>query len=177
MVYIKYTIIKQLFFYATLKAVHFRVLGEAMSTLQCLEAECTKQGRASSFWGVTAVLELVLSWTAISAGTTSHQSHSAKLLSSATLISVHVWKQVSLKSSEQFGASFKRPGWVFHIIHKSGFTQNKPNDSSFMLSAFLGKERLHLGFLGPGLALNWEDAAHDIPVTSPGTQHPAIGTW
>lgn len=99
-------------------------------------------------------------------GTTSHQSQSAKLLSSAKLISVHAQKQVSLKGDEQFGASFERPGWVFHTTpHKSGSKQNEPNDSSFMLSALLGKERLHLGFSGPGLALNWEDATHDLPIT------------
>lgn len=46
-----------------------------------------------------------------------------------------------------------------------------------MLSVLLGKERYHLGFLGPSLALNWEGAAHDLPITPPGTQHPAIRTW
>lgn len=45
-----------------------------------------------------------------------------------------------------------------------------------MLSALLGKESLHLESLGPGLALNWEVAAHELPITPPGTQHPEIRT-
>lgn len=166
MVYIKYTIIKKAcyFFNSILKAVHFSLLGECPP---CSGWRLNVQNGSPAPGGVTGILELVLSQGAISTG---NHLPSVSVSKASQLCQTYFCACLEAGQPKRWWTVwclFWKTWVVFHTTpHKSGSKQNEPNDSSFiMLSALLGKERLHLGFSGPGLALNWEDAAHDLPIT------------
>ena len=116
------------------------------------------------------ILEVALSLSATSLEKS--RSQSAECLSYVKILFLGMPRSRSalkaLKSSVP-GSSLKTRVGVSHYTEDIRVHTKAAQGKLSSALCFTG-ERIHLGFAGPDLALNWEEAAHHLPITPPGAR-------
>ena len=116
------------------------------------------------------ILEVALSVSATSLGKSLSQS--AKLLSCVKLLFLGMPRSrsaLNALNSSVPGSSLKTGVGVSHYT-KDTRVHTKAAQGKLSCAVCFTGERIHLGFAGPRLALNWEEAAHHLLITPPGTR-------